>query len=193
MKIIIIAIVLLANLTYADFIRTSIGGNIAVELEEDTKKDTDKLNYSIFVDFKHPIPVMPNIRIVKSSSSISDDLDAISYYNILDETFLLYLDVGVGIQNKKISQIDYDKTGPSAYTKVKIDLPLSNLSFKLRGIASVLDKDNSYRVETLLEYKVIDNIAFDLIFDIGYKKEHIDLEKKKKDESSAFLELNFTI
>lgn len=196
MKKIIISIMLLANLTYADFIRGSIGGNIPA-------KETETLNYSAFIDFKHPWPMVPNIRISKSVSEISEDIDGILYYNILDETFLLSLDVGAGVQNKKIESNNYDKILLSAYAKTKIDLPLSDLSFKLRGMASVVDKDNSYKLEALLEYKLIDSVAFDLIFDIGYKYEHLStiideilddmLDKNDDKDEAVFLELNFTI
>ena len=195
MNKIIISIILLANLTYADFIRASIGGNIPA-------KETEKLNYSAFIDFKHPWPMVPNIRINKSVSEISEDIDGILYYNILDETFFLSLDLGAGIQNKKIESDNYDKILLSAYAKTKLNLPLSDLSFKLRGMASVVDKDNSYKLEALLEYKLVDSLAFDLILDIGYKHEYLNtsLDKilnqndnnDKKDET-VFLELNFTI
>lgn len=166
-------------------LRGSLGANMAL--------DGKTSNYAIHGQFMHFIPMLPNIRIEKSKDTFREDLDAIFFYNILDETFFLSLDLGIGAKIKKVSSIKYDEKMPTVFLGTKIDLPLSNLSLKTRTIATQKDKDVSHKAEIMVEYKVMDNLFVDFVVDVGYRDEYFSNKDINKKRDIMFFEFNFTI
>lgn len=183
----IILLILIASFASASLytLRGSLGGNIAI--------DGKSSDYAVHTQFMHFIPILPNIRLEKSENDFKDDVDAIFFYNILDETLWLSLDLGIGAKIKKIKKTDYDEVMPSVFIGAKADLPFSNASLKLRGIGTNKSKDGGRKAEIMVEYKVMDNLFIDMVIDVGYRDEYFSNEKTNNKKETIFFELNFTI
>lgn len=183
----LLLLLLTLSCTFASMmtLRGSLGGNIAI--------DGKSPNYAVHGQVMHFIPILPNMRIEKSEDKFKDDLEAIFFYNLLDETFFLSLDVGFGVNRKKISSISYNKNLPLVFLGLKTDLPLSKLSLKARGIAMQKSKDVAHKAEVMVEYKVMDNLFIDLVMDIGYRDEYFSTIEKNNKKKTVFFELKFTI
>ena len=183
----LLLLLLTLSCTFASMmtLRGSLGGNIAI--------DGKSPNYAIHGQFMHFIPMLPNIRLEKSKDKYKNDLEAIFFYNLLDETFFLSLDLGIGANKKKISSIKYSETLPLVFVGLKTDLPFSNLSLKARAIAMQKKTDVGHKAEVMVEYKVMDNLFIDLVMDIGYRDEYFSTSEKNNKKETVFFELNFTI
>ena len=183
----IILLLLVASYAFASMftLRGSLGGNVAI--------DGDSPNYAIHTQVMHFLPVLPNIRLEKSKNDFRDDLDIIFFYNILDETLWLSLDLGIGAKVKKINETDYKEVMPSIFASIKTDLPFSKTSLKLRTVSTKKSTDGGHKAELMIEYKAMDNLFIDMVVDIGYRDEYFSNKTTSDKRKTIFFELSFTI
>ena len=193
----------------------SIDGNI--QYNGDAAFTTDDLNYGTetkpyaWMYVKHFIPIVPNLRLEyaavefsdttsstfiyngqtftgsTSSTLTMDQLDAILYYNILDNTAWITLDLGLDI---KSMDGQFQATGggntvnesqtlvlPLGYARGRVEVPGTDLGFeaevKYLGYKESKVSDMSIKVD----YTLVDMIPFvDLGIEAGYRIQTIDLD-----------------
>jgi hypothetical protein len=182
----VLLLLLIINWAFASIftLRGSLGANMVISGKSP--------NYAVHGQFMHFIPILPNIRIEKAEDTFTDDIDIIFFYNLLDETGGLSLDLGMGAKDKKRKDTKYNEIMPSVFVGAKINLPLSNLSLKLRTIATKKSDNSGHKAEIMLEYKAMDNLFIDMVMDIGYRNEYFSKQTNDK-KDTIFFELNFTI
>ena len=181
--------------------------------------DADILGYSdedkgyLWLFIKHPIPIIPNIRLeyaeIKYDGTSTHDftwdnetyragtsseidltqIDAILYYNILDNTAWTTLDIGLDI---KYIDASFKTTGtvagstesfdeseglvlPLAYGRLRFEIPATGIG--IEGDAKYVKyKDSSmldYRIKA--DYTLMEVLPFGVGFEIGYRFQNIDL------------------
>ncbi len=165
---------------------------------------------------KHPIPVIPNLRVEYVSATSEGDyvgtvsgagtsvgiptgnqtstltmsqIDVIPYYNILDNTFWMTVDLGLDV---KVIQLDYTAAGvdvvdtlgvdmagivlPLGYIRARVQAPLMNFGFEVDV------KYISYDVNTVSDIRAKVDYTFDFIpviqpaIEIGYRMQSFELE-----------------
>lgn len=176
-------------------------------------EDKDTSSY-VWLLIKHPIPILPNIRLeytsvsetgkatgkwgdttipVAGNSSLDmKQYDIIPYYNILDNTFWMTLDLGVDLKvvdlDYSINPIDaftgysYKETFPLPllYVRARVEIPVTNIGLeadvKYIGNGSSTIYDARAKVDYTLDISPVVQPALE----IGYRTQKI-----KIDESSA--------
>jgi len=164
---------------------------------------------------KHPIPILPNIRLeyssVKDSGIISGkfkdfnatagttgtieitEYDVIPYYNILDNTFWMTVDLGVDIKllqtnykansvvlDSTLSTENYDDTLslvlPLAYVRARVEIPGTNIGLEADGKYISYDGSTIYDARAKIDY------TFDFVpviqpaIEVGYRVQKFDLK-----------------
>lgn len=190
---------------------------------------TDDLNYDTetkpyaWMYVKHFIPIVPNLRLeyaavaFEGTSTTSfdfqgttysaaadttltmDQLDAILYYNILDNTAWITVDLGLDIKSMNGSFEAADGTNnvdesqtlvlPLGYARGRVEVPGTDLGFeaevKYLGYKDSKISDMSIKVD----YTLVDMIPFvDLGIEAGYRTQTINLDAS--DISSLDTSLN---
>ncbi len=178
---------------------------------------TDDLNYDTetkpyaWMYVKHFIPLVPNLRLEYAAVQFSgtstksfefqgitysaasdtkltmDQLDAILYYNILDNTAWITVDVGLDIKSMNGSFEASDATNnvdesqtlvlPLGYARGRVEVPGTDLGFeaevKYLGYKDSKISDMSIKVD----YTLMDMIPFvDLGIEAGYRTQTINLD-----------------
>ncbi|HIC42939.1 MAG TPA: TIGR04219 family outer membrane beta-barrel protein [Sulfurimonas sp.] len=178
--------------------------------------DTDLLNYDkeskgyAWLYIKHPLPVIPNLRLEYTAVDFSgtstqsftyqgetyqtntqsditmDQFDIIMYYNILDNTAWITLDLGLDI---KVIQSEFNakdmSTGlevreketlpvPMAYARVRFELPFD---IGIEGIGKYSAYKNSKVIDYLVkvDYTLTDILPIDIGLEAGYRFEKLDI------------------
>lgn len=184
--------------------------------------DTDLLAYDkerkgyAWVNIKHPIPVLPNLRLEYAAIDFSgtstqtftyltkdyqanaqtditlDQIDAIMYYNILDNTAWTTLDLGLDI---KIVQAEFNAVGteditnnplslqeketlpiPMAYGRLRFEIP--GMDIGLEGNAKYVSykstKVTDYAVKA--DYTLVDVLPVDIGLEVGYRFQQFDID-----------------
>lgn len=165
-----------STLLNADFIRAEIGAGLydAEVSGELTDKDgtfTQDLGDGFDIDqesslylwayFKHPIPLIPNVRVeylsLQHDTPTQDkfkinELDAILYYNILDDTLFMTLDLGLDFKNISSNYADLkDITIILAYARARVD------------------PTDAFGAEVLIKYvSYLENIGYDARVKLDY-------------------------
>jgi outer membrane protein len=176
-------------------------------------EDKDSSAY-VWAFIKHPIPIIPNLRLeyttfsergvatgtwegvdVGSSKSVFDvkQYDIIPYYNILDNTFWITLDVGFGV---KIIDVDYaiaPTTGfngysyakyvpvPMAYLRTRAEMPITNLALEADVKYIAYNDSKFYDARVKVDY------TFDIFpliqpaLEIGYRTQKLEINEKSID------------
>ena len=203
LRFFITAFFLFGTLTsvYADFLRIEAGvgafnadpggtfevntPKITVDLKDDLKVDTENDLYA-WAYIKHPIPIVPNVRVEylslkhnpdNSGSFNINELDGILYYNFLDDTLFLTLDLGVDVKYIDTDQPNYSDTAIIGllYGRFRVD-PL-----KWLGIEAILKMTNynensgydaRLKVDLTMSFVPIVQPAFEL----GYRVHDLDYE-----------------
>ena len=193
------------GITYTD--AGAIGSDISSEKEE--------LSPYVWMLIKHPIPVVPNLRVeyvslantgtatgtfedfTASGGKTTLDMtqfDIIPYYNILDNTAWITLDLGIDL---KIIDVDYKAEGvtivgsldtsysetaavviPLVYARARVEIPTTNV-----GLESDL-KYISNGSSTVYDARVKVDYTFDVsplvqpALEIGYRVQKIDIDEQ---------------
>jgi len=202
-----------------------------ISYEDDDTSATDKsqekelaTNY-LWAYVKHPIPIVPNLRVEYSkiesegilngkykgfnipTGSLIDttlemtQIEVIPYYNILDNTFWVTVDLGLAVK-----MIDYSATGtgpmgmsaydedgsfvaPLPYLRARTQLPFMNF-----GLEAVV-KYGSMDGNTFSDINVKVDYTFDFIpvmqpgIEVGYRQIIMDAES---DDGKSTIDLDFS-
>jgi outer membrane protein len=183
----------------------------------DEKEDT---SFYAWLLIKHPIPILPNIRLeyaninangvangswgginfASSPSSLKlKEYDVIPYYNLLDNTFWLTLDLGLDL---KYIKYDYTVDGtpavgiipavdayqdsssfviPLLYLRARVQIPATGL-----GIESDI-KYVAYNGSTIYDFRAKVDYTFDITpvfqpgIELGYRAQKIKIEDSSAD------------
>lgn len=161
--------------------------------------DSDLLNYDkesngyAWLNIKHPIPVLPNLRLEYAAIDYSgvstqsfvfqgitysanaktdltlDQFDVIMYYNILDNTAWTTIDLGLDI---KVIQAEFnaaDALGNKVHEKETLPVPMAygRLRFEIPGVDIGLEgnmKYTSYKDSKAMDYSVkVDYVLVDIL------------------------------
>jgi outer membrane protein len=126
---------------------------------------------SYYLAFEHPVPFLPNAKLrytkLDQSAANADFLDAIGYFEVLDN--VVSLDVGLGAKRVNASNANIDKTIPAVYASAGGKLPFTGLSAKAEVfVGKGIDADfNDINAE--IKYNFIENLAIDLGLKAGYR------------------------
>ncbi len=197
----------------------------------DKKADTSTYAWLLV---KHPIPIVPNIRLeytnINDTGVINGDFkdfnlpagvasttgsltmtqyDIVPYYNILDNTFWMTVDVGVDI---KVLETDYTANGvvvtlpgfsggtqnysdtatviiPLAYLRARVEIPATNI-----GVESDV-KYISYSKSTMSDVRIKVDYTLDFVpviqpaIEVGYRLQSIDLNS---DDEKTKMKMDFS-
>ncbi len=229
-----------ASTLSADFARVEMGGGLwtntpsgTLSYEDSgatglyTSNETSNGSIYAWILVKHPIPVLPNIRLeytsvedegestgsfngfvapLGSPSSLKiTQYDVIPYYNILDNTFWMTIDLGVDI---KMAQIDYAAEGvtvagvasssyedttslaiPLGYARARVEIPATDIGFE----ADI--KYISYNASTVSDFRIKVDYTLGFIpvvqpaIEIGYRAQKYDLIS---DDEKTKINLDFS-
>jgi len=224
----------------ADFIRVEAGGGLwnneiagTAQYDGSTAFDASTLGYSdeskayLWAFIKHPIPIVPNLRVeyakIDYSGSATGDyywdgntypagststtelsqLDAILYYNILDNTAWITLDLGLDIKYIDASLTgqstvsgttqSYDTSDtivlPLAYGRARFEIPMIDIG--IEGEAKYI----TYKDSSLLDYSIkadytlVNVLPFDVGLEVGYRFEKLDLDSNDIGSLNSTLDL----
>jgi outer membrane protein len=189
-------LVVFTSVANADFVRVEAGAGIWVQDPSQTLKnnttnhDTEGEVY-VWALVKHFVPMIPNLRVehVSSTSGVLEfsQIDFIPYYNILDNTAWITLDLGFDIKkidltmNNSIGTLDPSSADsfvlPLAYVRTRAQLPLS-------GLAAEADlKYISYGDNTVYDARIKLDYTFEITpliqpgIEIGYRVQKIETDE----------------
>jgi len=225
----------LASTASADFARVEMGAGAWGQTPSGTLSYSDNgatgfytsnkkedTNAYFWMLIKHPIPVIPNIRLEYAGMNDSGivegafngftapantpatlnmtQYDIIPYYNLLDNTFWMTVDLGLDI---KIINTDYSASGvtltgsslglntetyndstslaiPLGYLRARVEIPVTNI-----GVETDI-KYISYGSSTASDFRAKIDYTFDFVpvvqpaIEVGYRMQHFDLESDDK-------------
>jgi len=223
----------------ADFVRVEMGGGVwnqtdsgyfeyqknNVELfglqttgtvtATDTSVEDTFSNVYLWAYIKHPLPIVPNLRLEYAklegngvltadgsvyglTSDLVDNggvptymeltqMEAIPYYNLLDNTFWMTLDVGLSVKfihyeasgGDTTNGVTYDESGdfplPMLYTRARVQAPLTNF-----GVEAIVKYISDGGDNTASEFIVKADYTFDFIpviqpgVEVGYRAMSIE-------------------
>ncbi len=213
---------LMASSSYADIARVEMGAgawmqtpsgsanyNVGAAGGTNTMKESQGTSAYVWALVKHPIPVVPNLRLeyvniasdgtaigtwgsvaVGSSKSTLDmqQIDVIPYYNILDNTFWTTVDVGVDVKlvdfNYKVAAAayEYKKTLPipMGYVRARVQIPATGIG--LEADAKYISNGSSTfsDARAKVDYTFTSFPIIQPALEVGYR-----VQKIKIDESSV--------
>ena len=181
----------------------------------DMSAEKEETSPYIWLLIKHPIPVVPNLRLEyvtlansgtatgkfedfkASGGKTSLDMtqyDIIPYYNILDNTAWITLDLGIDL---KIIDVDYKADGvtpvvgtgtsysdtasvviPLAYVRARMEIPATNIG--LESDVKYISNGTStiYDVRAKVDYTLDFIPVVQPAIEIGYRVQKIDIDEK---------------
>ncbi len=218
---------LLGASAQADIVRVEAGvgmwnQNISGDIQYtgETSFTTDTLNYGsetkpyAWAYVKHPIPVLPNLRLeytavefegttsksftynaqsfsgTSKSTLTMDQLDAILYYNILDNTAWTTIDLGLDVKSMSgkfkadtvpASATTVDESEnlviPMLYARGRVEIPGTDLGIEAEGKYLGYKSSNVVDASIKVDYTLVDMIPFvDLGIEVGYRMQTIKLD-----------------
>lgn len=225
----------------ADIARVEMGGGLWNETASGTLiytdnggtvtyKSDEKENAAAYawLLIKHPIPVIPNIRLEYStmadtgvitgavagysvpgvSSTASLDMtqyEVIPYYNLLDNTFWMTLDVGVDF---RFSTIDYSADGvdlgggtigsytdttdlviPMGYARTRIEIPTTDIGIEADIKYLSYNGSTVSDIRVKLDYTLDFGLPIDPGFEVGYRVQNFDLTS---DDETTKIKIDYT-
>ncbi len=208
----------LATTASADFARIEMGAGAWMNTPDANLTYTDKGTYSsdktantdgyIWMFVKHPIPVIPNLRLEyvtmkdqgKAEGRFKDftipnlatakftmtQYDLIPYYNILDNTAWITLDLGVDL---KIQETDYtvsvtkvfsghsDKAWsviPLLYVRGRVQIPITNIGIESDVKYITNGTSTVYDIRAKVDYTLDITPIIQPAIEIGYRVQKFD-------------------
>jgi outer membrane protein len=194
----------------ADLLRAEIGAgmwaqspsgdltakNVAADV--DKAKETENAQPYVWAMVKHFVPLVPNLR-VEYASVTSDTIkiantaiagteltytqvDFIPYYNLLDNTFWLTLDVGVDVKSIQVkAKATGDETDsmflPLGYVRTRVQVPLTGFGAEADVKYIAIGKNTVYDARVKVDY------TFDIFpvvqpaLEVGYRVQHFETEE----------------
>lgn len=128
---------------------------------------------------KHPVPIIPNARIEYLSLTHAPDgggnfdvneLDGILYYNLLDDTFFLTLDLGVDVKYVETTGADIGKTATLGllYGRVRVE-PTQWLGFEVLLKATNYGDNSGYDARVKADYTMTFIPLVHPALELGYR------------------------
>jgi len=228
---------MLATSAQADITRVEMGAGAWMQTPEGTityseggangvytSNENDNTESYIWVLIKHPIPVLPNIRLeyvsleddgivngqfkdfdtLGVSTTMTYDMrqyDIIPYYNILDNTAWITLDLGLDI---KVIDISYD-VSPSApftgyngsetialpllYVRGRFEIPSTDIGLEADVKYVTIGDSTVYDVRAKVDYTLYFIPVVQPAIELGYRVQKIDIDESDAD---ATVDLEFS-
>ncbi|NPA59120.1 MAG: TIGR04219 family outer membrane beta-barrel protein [Epsilonproteobacteria bacterium] len=191
----------------------------------DNSKEIEENEAYMWMLIKHPIPVIPNLRLEYSheknygtatgafkdfsiaqgatSNTTLDvtEFDVIPYYNILDNTAWVTLDLGIDF---KIMQTEYEADNvniagssvntpliysddatvvvPLAYLRGRVEIPFTGLGVESDIKYITYSGSTLYDIRAKVDYTFDTGLPLDVGFEIGYRIKSLDIDD---DDSSG--------
>jgi outer membrane protein len=188
-------------------------------------KEESKISGYAWMLVKHPIPILPNIRLeytgisdnglvqgkfsgftIPTGEAITASLDMkqfdiVPYYNILDNTAWITLDVGLDL---KILLTDYEVSAgsvfkghsetttlalPLAYVRTRVQIPLTDIGFETDVKYVTYKKSSYYDIRAKVDYTLGFIPVVQPAFEIGYRIQKFDLSS---DDDKTKMNLEFS-
>ncbi|MCP3429308.1 TIGR04219 family outer membrane beta-barrel protein [Opacimonas viscosa] len=125
--------------------------------------------------------------------------DHILYYEILDND-LVSIDVGINAKKLDGAITVRDTVSntasvqqmngfiPMLYSRVELGIPATDISLFAEGSYLAIDDNNIMDVNAALEYRVIDSLAMNMAFQLGYRSIQAELD----DIDNTYADIDFT-
>ena len=179
----------------------------------DTANETDETQGYVWMLIKHPVPIVPNIRAeyagVKSEGTVSGEFktytlnsvskstleitqyEVIPYYNILDNTFWMTVDLGIDIKMMDVSyNVDalavdlpsgYEDTSsivlPLGYLRARVQVPSTELGVEADVKYVSYDDNTMYDVRVKVDYTFDITPVIQPGIEIGYRMQKIETDE----------------
>lgn len=189
-----------------------------------TSSENDKTETYVWALIKHPVPILPNLRveyvsiedsgvasgqfkdftITSASTALSYDMkqyDIIPYYNILDNTAWITLDLGLDIKIVDVSYNAAPTTGfagyndsmtfaiPLLYVRTRVEIPSTDIGLEA-DIKYITTGDSTvYDVRAKVDYTFDFTPAVQPALEVGYRVQKIDIDESSVD---AKLDIEFS-
>ncbi|MCG6887751.1 MAG: TIGR04219 family outer membrane beta-barrel protein [Proteobacteria bacterium] len=177
----------------------------AVNVEDELYWSKESQNY-FYVTLEHPIPILPNFRLMQTNidqsgsgptsftfngqtftgtvtnSASVKQTDLVMYYEVLDDTLMLNLDLGLDIKRLEVNYNISDSFGDSSSDSSSATLPLLYGMFgitPLKGLyLGVEGSYISYSGNTVSDFfaKVSYTTKWHVGVEAGYRAQSVDLE-----------------
>jgi outer membrane protein len=189
-----------------------------------TSSKNKEISPYVWMLIKHPVPLLPNIRleyvsledkgiasgkfkdfdIGAASTTLSYDMkqyDIIPYYNILDNTAWITLDLGLDIKIIDASYNAAPTTGfagykdsvtfpvPLLYARARVQIPSTNLGFETDIKYITTGNSTVYDVRAKVDYLFDFIPAVQPALEVGYRAQKIDIDDSSAD---AKLDIEFS-
>ena len=184
-------------------------------------------NYYAWMLVKHPLPIIPNLRL--EYATLSDEghaegsfagttvtfptatpskvdltqFDVIPYYNILDNTFWITVDVGLDVKvihsDYKIDAVPssglltYSKAAslalPLGYLRSRVQIPITNIGIEADGKYITYNGNTVYDIRAKVDYTLGFIPIVQPAVELGYRIEKFDLTS---DDKKTKMNLDFS-
>jgi outer membrane protein len=176
----------------------------------------DETQFSFHIAVEHPVPLIPNVKVRRTSldtqgdvnltqsfnfgdqlftanSNIATDIDAthtdlILYYEVFDNN-LFSFDFGLNgkyVEGDLIAQ-DLGETTrlaaerfsgvvPLLYSRIQIGVPFTGWGAYAEGSYLSIDDNTLYDYQVALTYAVVESLAVDVGFELGYRSLRLELD-----------------
>jgi len=138
---------------------------------------------------KHPAPVIPNLRVEYASTSVGNvvgnmnftQYDVVPYYNILDNTAWITLDLGLDLKMLEVSadtgifSADTDSVVfPLGYVRARVQLPFTGFGAEADVKYIEYSDTRVYDVRAKLDYTFTSFPVIEPGIEIGYRMQKIE-------------------
>jgi len=191
------------DITYVD------GGATASDVSDEKSKD----QFYLWALVKHPIPIVPNLRLeyagIESTGAATGtfknftasggdtsfkvtEYDIIPYYNLLDNTFWVTVDVGIDV---KIMEIDYTAEGvsipgvastsysdsitvplPLLYLRARTEIPMTDIGLEADVKYISYDSNTVYDARVKVDYTLDFIPIIQPAIEVGYRVQKIETD-----------------
>jgi len=207
------------DITYVDSLATG---------SDDYAKSDEQTSGYAWMLIKHPIPILPNIRLEYASlegngeaNGTFDDFtvsagatlfemtqyDIIPYYNILDNTGWVTLDLGLDLKVIDTTWTVNDVTGwtdsvyddsetlviPLIYVRTRVEIPGTNIGLEADGKYITYDDSTIYDIRAKVDYTLDFIPVIQPAIEVGYRIQKFDISDDGDTAgSTAAIDLEFS-
>ncbi len=196
-------------------------------IANDVSLEKENTNPYFWILIKHPLPIVPNLRleytnvstkglangtfenfIAKDASTQFDmtQYDFIPYYNLIDNTLWITLDLGLNIKlvevehaadnvsvNKNPNSSIYTNSKtvflPLIYTRIRMQLPITNIGFEADAKFLSYSSSSVYDIRAKIDYTFDFTPVFQPAIEFGYRVQKYDIDEDDL-EGKLFLEFS---
>ena len=190
----------------------------------DIAKESQKTQPYVWALLKHPVPVIPNLRLeyvsIESTGAATGSFkeftasggktslkmtqfDVIPYYNILDNSTWVTLDLGLDL---KVTEIKYEATGvtgipvgtnysdsatvviPLIYVRSRVEIPATNIGLEADVKYISYNSNTIYDVRAKVDYTLDFIPVIQPAIEVGYRVQKIKLNDSSAGDAKADLD-----